>query len=331
MIGPRPDGHRRSDGTPEPDSAPRPDGNPRSDGLGSVEVCAVVLAAGEGRRLRPLTELVPKPLCPVGNVPLLDRALARVAGLGLSGPQQVAVNACHLGDQVVRHVGDRAWCSVEPGAPLGTSGGIGNLRDWIDGRGVLVGNADGYLADPFAPPGPDIAALLAGWDGRTVRLLGQPVGDRREPGLFSGHRFAGFSLLPWHRVRDLPATPSELVHTVWRPAEAAGELEVVPFSGTYLDSGTPADYLAANLHAAATGTGGPVDPAGNLVDPTATVTGSCRQAVVGAGAVVHGELCRAVVWPGGRVARGERLTNAIRAGGELTLAAGPALYDEPRR
>lgn len=301
-----------------------------------MEICAVVLAAGEGRRLRPLTALVPKALCPVGNVPLLDRALARLAGLGLAGPERVAVNACYLGDQVVRHVGDRAWRSVEPDAPLGTSGGIGNLRDWIAGRGVLVGNADGYLADPSAPPGPDIAALLRGWDGRTVRLLGQPAGDRREPGTFSGHRFAGFSLLPWHRVRDLPPTPSELVHTVWRPAEAAGEVEVIPFTGTYLDSGTPPDYLAANLHAAAREAGAAAGPppgvesatpdtAGNLIDPTATVTGPCDRAVVGAAAVVRGELRRVVVWPGGRVGPGERLADAIRVGGDLTVPAGPAL------
>lgn len=303
----------------------------------------MVLAAGEGRRLRPLTELVPKALCPVGNVPLLDRALARLNGLGLAGPERVAVNACYLGDQVVSHVGDRVWRSVEPEAPLGTSGGIGNLRDWIAGRGVLVGNADGYLADPFAPPGPDIAALLAGWDGRTVRLLGQPIGDRREPGTFSGHRFAGFSLLPWHRVRDLPATPAELVHTVWRPAEAAGELEVIPFTGTYLDSGTPPDYLAANLHAADVANPPPAasanphadsigplaaDPPcageGSLIDATATVTGRCRRAVVGARAVVRGELCRTVVWPGGRVDPGERLVDAIRVGRELTVPAGRA-------
>lgn len=284
----------------------------------------MVLAAGQGQRLRPLTEFVPKALCPVGNVPLLDRALARVSGLGLglTGPDRVAVNACYLGDQIVRHLGDRVWLSVEPEMPLGTSGGIGNLRDWIAGRGVLVGNADGYLADPAAPPGPDIAALLAGWDGRTVRLLGQPIGDRREVGTFGGHRFAGFSLLPWQRVRELTADPSELVHTVWRPAEAAGELEVVPFTGTYLDSGTPPDYLAANLHAAG---------AGNLVDPTATVTGECHRAVVGAGARVHGDLTRVVVWPGGRVDPGERLADVIRMGGDLTVSAGPALYDEPRR
>jgi N-acetyl-alpha-D-muramate 1-phosphate uridylyltransferase len=278
----------------------------------ATPTCAVVLAAGEGRRLRPLTEHLPKALCPVGNVPLLDRALARMSALGFAAPDTLAVNACYLGDQVVERVGDRAWLSVEPGDPLGTAGGLANLRGWIDGRGVLVGNADAYLADPEARPGPDIAALLAGWDGRTVRLLGQPVSGPAQPGDFGGHRFAGFSLLPWARVRDLPTLPAELVHTVWRPAEAAGELEVVPFTGTYLDTGTPADYLAANLHAAA---------GGSLVDPTAEVTGEHHAAVIGAGAVVRGAVERCVVWPGGVVRPDERLTDAVRVGETLTVPA----------
>ncbi len=277
-----------------------------------TEVCAIVLAAGEGQRLRPLTARIPKALCPVGNVPLLDRVLDRLAALGLTGPADVAVNACHLGDQVVRHVGDRAHRSLETGDPLGTSGGVANLRAWIDGRGVLVGNADGYLADPHTPPGADIAALLAGWDGRTVRLLGQRVTDPAERGGFSGHRFAGFSLLPWARVRKLPATPSDLVRTVWRVAEAAGELEVIAFHGTYLDTGTHPDYLTANLHAA----GGQ-----SLIDPTATVSGAHQQAVIGAGAVVRGTVTRAVVWPGGVVGLGEWLVEAVRVGRDLTVPA----------
>ncbi|HEY8533081.1 MAG TPA: NTP transferase domain-containing protein [Micromonospora sp.] len=276
-----------------------------------AEICAVVLAAGEGRRLRPLTEHRPKALCPVGNVPLLDRALARLAGLGLTGPEHVAVNACYLGDQVVAHVGERAHLSLEPDGPLGTSGGVARLRSWIDGRGVLVGNADAYLADPRAPAGADIAHLLAGWDGETVRLLGQPSPDRSEPDLFSGHRFSGFSLLPWRLVRDLPEEPAELVRTVWRPAEAAGAVEVVPFTGTFIDTGTPERYLAANLHAA----GG-----GSLIHPTATVTGSCERSVIGADAVVHGTVIESVVWPGGSVAPGERLVRAIRVGRDLTVA-----------
>ncbi|TYC20513.1 nucleotidyltransferase family protein [Micromonospora sp. MP36] len=273
----------------------------------------MVLAAGEGTRLRPLTERLPKALCPVGNVPLLDRALDRLAALGLAGPERVAVNACYLGDQVVAHVGERAHLSVEPGAPLGTAGGLGRLRDWIAGRGVLVGNADAYLADPDAPPGPDVAALLDGWDGRSVRLLGQPAADPAAPGTFSGHVFVGFSLLPWRLVRDLPATFGDLVRAVWRPAEAAGALTVVPYRGTFYDTGTPADYLAANLHAAGDG---------SLLDPSATVTGRVARSVVGAGAVVRGTATRAVVWPGATVGPEERLTEAIRAGTDLTVPAG---------
>ncbi|MGY0007435.1 nucleotidyltransferase family protein [Micromonospora sp. I033] len=278
----------------------------------AVDVCAVVLAAGEGTRLRPLTERLPKALCPVANVPLLDRALDRLAGLGLAGPDRVAVNACYLGGQVVAHVGGRAHLSVERGDPLGTAGGVGNLRDWIAGRGVLVGNADAYLSDPDAPPGPDLAALLDGWDGRSVRLLGQPADDPAAPGTFEGHRFVGFSLLPWRLVRELPASFGDLVRAVWRPAEAAGALTVVPYRGTFYDTGTPADYLAANLHAA-----GP----GGLVDPSATVDGRITRSVVGAAAVVRGAVDRSVVWPGATVAAGERLSGVIRAGTDLTVPA----------
>ena len=268
-------------------------------------VCAVVLAAGEGRRLRPLTEHLPKALCPVGNVALLDRALARIEALGFTGPDTRAVNACYLGEQVVAHVGDRAHLSVEPGDPLGTAGGVALLKRWIDGRGVLVGNADAYLAPD---DGTGIAELLRGWDGTTVRMLGVP-GPPKE---FGAYRFAGFTLLPWDLVEVLEAVPSNLVRTTWRPAEREGRLEVVEFRGTYLDTGTPRDYLAANLHAAG---------AGNLVGDGATVTGTLDGAVVGEGATVAGDVVRGVVWPGGVVERGETLRDAVRVGRDLTVAA----------
>jgi mannose-1-phosphate guanylyltransferase/MurNAc alpha-1-phosphate uridylyltransferase len=272
----------------------------------TADVCAVVLAAGEGRRLRPLTGLLPKALCPVGNVPLLDHALRRVERLGLPG----AVNASYLADQVVAHVGARAHLSVEPDGPLGTAGGIGRLRTWIDGRGVLVGNADAYLADPHREPGADVAELLDGWTAETVRMLTLPVlpGDS---GGFSGRRFAGFSLLPWRYVRDLRPEPSDLVGLVWRPAEAAGELELIGFRGVYIDTGTPADYLRANLHAAGTG---------SLIDPSATVTGAVHHSVVGAGARVEGSVTMCVVWPGATVSADESLSGVIRASGGVTVA-----------
>ncbi|GGM66475.1 NDP-sugar synthase [Dactylosporangium sucinum] len=272
-----------------------------------TEVCAVILAAGEGRRLRPLTELVPKALCPVGNVPLLDRAIERVNALGLTGPRRLAVNASYLGEQVVAHAGDRAHLSVEP-EPIGTAGGLGNLRDWVAGRAVLAGNADAYLADPDRAPGADIAALLDDWDGHTVRLLGVP-GPPKE---FGTHRFAGFTLIPWEYVARLTAEPADLVRTTWRPAEREGRLEVVEYRGTYLDTGTPAHYLRANLHAVHDR---------NAVAEAAIVNGRINQAVIGRGAVVDGNVTRGVVWPGGVVAAGETLTDAIRVGRDLTVPA----------
>ncbi|GLY01790.1 sugar phosphate nucleotidyltransferase [Actinoplanes sp. NBRC 101535] len=314
----------------------------------AVSVCGVVLAAGEGQRLRPLTAAVPKALCPVGNLPLLDHALRRLAGLGLSEPDQIAVNAAYLADQVVTHVGTRAHLSVEPDGPLGTSGGVGRLKSWIDGRGVLVGNADAYLVDPARKPGEDIAALLDGWDGETVRILTKPCFPGVTGG-FSGHRFAGFSLLPWRYVRDLDDKPENLVRTVWRPAEAEGALELIGYQGFYLDTGTPADYLAANLHAA-----GATDPAlstpnafstgrdliaalpphpgasspgsssvgsssAGLIDATAVVNGRAIGSVVGAGARVDGQVTHSVVWPGAVVEADESLTRVVRARDGLTI------------
>jgi ADP-glucose pyrophosphorylase len=176
-----------------------------------------------------------------------------------------------------------------------------------------------------------------------------------DTGGFSGRRFAGFSLLPWRYVRDLPAEKGELVHQVWRPAEAAGELELIGYEGAYIDTGTPADYLRANLAAAhlrpastpapgtpTTGTPTPGtaatahpaadspatgDPAtsgfvtGSLVDPTAVVTGRAIDSVIGAHATVRGTITRCVVLPGAVVAEDETLTDTIRAGTDLTVPA----------
>jgi N-acetyl-alpha-D-muramate 1-phosphate uridylyltransferase len=257
-------------------------------------VVAVVLAAGHGTRLRPLTDLLPKALCPVDDVPLVDRALDRVAALAGRpvDPSWVAVNAHHRADLLMSHLDDRAHVSVERPAALGTAGALGALRSWLDGRPALVTNADAYLdADACV----DLHRLMTGWDGERIRLA--VVADHDRPDFGGAWRYAGVALLPWAAVRGLAAVPSGLYEVLWAAAERAGRLDLAPVAGTFIDCGTPRDYLRANLHA------------------------SGGASVVGKGAVVEGELIRSVVWPGGRVARGERLVEQIRAGATLTVPA----------
>ncbi|NUS72578.1 MAG: nucleotidyl transferase [Corynebacteriales bacterium] len=247
--------------------------------------CAVVLAAGLGTRLAPLTTLRPKPLCPIGNSTPLDDALTRAGSL------QVAVNASWLADQVREHVGDRAHISHEP-TPLGTAGAIGKLNDWIDGRDVTIYNADAYIRGEI----PDLDAEAITVDGRSADpdepILLVVRDDER--GDFGPWRFIGISHLPAKYAAKLQAVPSGLYAEVWRKAATRGRLQLVPFHGTFYDCGTPRDYLMANLHA------------------------SGGASVVGHGADVQGQLTRSVVWPDSYVGPKEHLIETIRAG-DLTV------------
>lgn len=199
------------------------------------ELVGVVLAAGEGRRLRPLTELRPKPLLPVANRPLLEWTLERVR----PHVTRVAVNAHHLADQLDAHLQGTGVHVSHEAQLLGSAGAIGHLASWIGEADVLLHNADAWLADD------DLSGLLAGWTGEFPRLLVTDAGTR--PGDFGPWRFVGVSLLPNRFVRELPDRFGGLYPLVWAPCHARGELEFVAASGEVIDCGTPADYLRANL------------------------------------------------------------------------------------
>jgi N-acetyl-alpha-D-muramate 1-phosphate uridylyltransferase len=249
-----------------------------------VSLAAVVLAAGAGTRLRPLTLHRPKALCPVDDVPLVDHAIERVRPHVAAGA--IAVNVHHGRELLEAHLAGRVHLSVEEPQVLGTAGALGQLRGWIDGRDVLVTNADAWLRD-------DLAGLVDGWDGERVRLL--TVADEARPDFGGTDRYAGACLLPWRAVRDLAPVPSGLYEVCWRDEEAAGQLELIRTTSTFIDCGTPRDYLLANLDA------------------------SGGASIIGAGAVVEGEVIRSVVWSDGKVAAGERLVEAIRVGADLTV------------
>jgi hypothetical protein len=139
---------------------------------------------------------------------------------------------------------------------------------------VLVINADAWTTA-------SLSHLLDGWDPTTARVL--VVGH----GFGPTAKVAG-ALVPWVDVAALRDTPAGLYETCWAEHHRSGTLDVVTCDARFVDCGTPADYLAANLLA----TGGV-----SSVDPTATV---------------RGVITRCVIWPGAVVESGEELTDAVR-------------------
>lgn len=245
-------------------------------------LAGIALAAGEGRRLRPLTTLRPKPLCPVGNRPLLDWALDALR----PAVDRVAVNVHHgrgaMLDHLRAHDPD-VHVSVEEAEALGTAGGVAQLADWLDGGAALVVNADTWHRV-------DLAEFAAGWDGERVRIC-TPT-----PGPFGPRSAVVASILPPWAVARCAPEPSGLWEVLWSAEVDAGRIDTSHTTATVIDCGTPSDYLRANL------------------------TASGGTSVIGEGALVLGTVDRCVVWPGEVVAAGEHLVESIRAGG-LTVDA----------
>lgn len=112
---------------------------------------AMVLAAGRGERLRPLTDSVPKALVQAGGKPLLAWHLERLAA---SGCRDVVINVSHLGEQIVERIGDgtafglRIQYSREP-QPLETAGGIAQALPLLAAEPFLLVNADVYCECDF--------------------------------------------------------------------------------------------------------------------------------------------------------------------------------------
>ena len=221
-------------------------------------------------------------LCPVGDRPLLDHALGRFDGV----TDSVAVNV-HAGrDLVEAHVAELSrgvHLSFEDDGLLGTAGALGQLRDWIDGRPVIVVNGDTWCPRP-------VDVLLDGWDGACIRVLVAGTGE-----FGPGVPVAG-SLLPWSVVAGIPAEFGGLT-PIWLRAADQGQIEALRLADgvPWADCGTPARYLAANLQ------------------------WSGGKSVVGEGATVEGTIERCVVWPGARVRQSEHVVDAIRATDNVTV------------
>lgn len=257
-----------------------------------IECVGVVLAAGAGRRLGPIGELLPKALCPVGNRALVDLALDRIR------PRvgAVAVNVHHGREAMIAHLATSApdvHLSVEEPEALGTAGAIADLAPWIDGRGVVVINADAWVHGDLDP--------TRGWDGSSVRVIVHGADDFGPTSRIVG------SVLPWTTVASLSVEPSGLYEVVWRGSADRGELDVVRFDGEFIDCGRPSDLMAANMRTVALG-GGSIIADDVVIGSSAVI----ERSVIGSGARIDGTVIDSVVWPGQSVASGERLVNSTR-------------------
>ena len=114
---------------------------------------AMILAAGRGERLRPLTDTTPKPLLRAGGKPLIVWHLERLAAAGY---RNVVINHSHLGEQIVATLGDgnayglHITYSPEPAGALETAGGIAAALPLLGDRAFLAINGDVWCDWDFA-------------------------------------------------------------------------------------------------------------------------------------------------------------------------------------
>jgi MurNAc alpha-1-phosphate uridylyltransferase len=111
----------------------------------------MLLAAGRGERLRPLTDSLPKALVPVRGKPLIAWHLERLAA---SGAREAVINVSHLGDQIVERIGDGASFGLRiaysrEAEPLETAGGIACALHLLGAEPFLLVNADVYCECDF--------------------------------------------------------------------------------------------------------------------------------------------------------------------------------------
>ena len=285
----------------------------------------MVLAAGLGTRLRPMTHERPKPAVPVANRPLAWFTLDHLRRFGID---EVSLNTHHLGAVLE----DRLLAETPSGLRLrffheerllGTGGGIRHAALHLaeEGRTVLVMNSDilfapdlagaiarhralGAVATMVLRPHPDpdsMGSVEIDREGRVRRLLGQPASSVTP---LEKLMFTGVHVLSPEAFADLPADGCVIRTAYRRWVDSGATVAGFVDPGPWLDLGTPRAYLEANLDLAAGRLAWPgiEGRSGSLVHPAARVspTASLSEVVVGAGAVIGDavRLERAVVWDG---------------------------------
>jgi MurNAc alpha-1-phosphate uridylyltransferase len=230
------------------------DKNPRKDGRSfkpemSFTMKAMILAAGRGERLRPLTDATPKPLLRVGGKPLIVWHLEHLAACGF---REVLINHAHLGEKIEAALGDgRAFglsirYSPEPPGALETAGGIAQALPLLGEAPFLVVNGDVFCDWDFRRAhalGKRFAHLIlvdnppqhAGGDfcldGDTVHYAAECAGPV--------HTYAGIGIFSPRFFADVPDGAVMKLRPLLDAAIARRELTGEHYGGRWVDVGTP--------------------------------------------------------------------------------------------
>lgn len=224
---------------------------------------AMVLAAGMGTRMRPLTDDCPKPMISVADKPLIDYTLDIFADAGVS---RTIVNVHYLADQIESHLSARKHPEIiisdERGELLETGGGLKKALPHLGDRPFFCANTDAILSDSEISP---CAQLAERWDAARMDalLLLCPIDatsgysgrgdfdhdDKTGRIAFRGDResaplvFTGLQIISPDLVREGPGGPFS-TKLLWDRAARRGRLHGEIFSGFWMHVGD-ADGLAA--------------------------------------------------------------------------------------
>jgi len=213
---------------------------------------AMLLAAGRGERMRPLTDTTPKPLLRIGGQTMIERHIHALARAGIT---ELVINHAHLGEQLVGALGDGhasgvniAW-SAEPDGALETGGGIFNALPLLGDAPFLVVNADIWTDFPFAglPAQPEGLAHLVMVDNPEHHSGGDfslTAGRLSQCGpamlTFSGIGVYRPDLFGDCSPGAFPLAP------LLRQAMDAGQVSGEHYRGSWFDIGTPERLEAVN-------------------------------------------------------------------------------------
>ena len=231
----------------------------RIDPDAHVPETAMVMAAGLGKRMRPLTATRPKPLVEVAGKALLDHALDRLRDAGI---KRAVVNVHYLADALEAHLARRAdgieiVISDERARLMETGGGLVQARHLLGDQPFVSVNSDNLWIDG---PADSIRTLAAAWDDATMDalLLMVPLaranchagqGDfhldgfgritgRRKRARLAPFVWTGVQILSPRLIRDWPEGPFS-TNLFWDRAIASGRAFGVVHQGLWFDVGTP--------------------------------------------------------------------------------------------